>query len=50
MKHSSIYTKNGDAGFTGLFSGEVLEKSHLVFDALGNVDELNSALGLVKDN
>lgn len=41
-----IYTKTGDAGTTGLFSGERVGKGHSLVEAYGTVDELNSALGL----
>ncbi|PHN03800.1 cob(I)yrinic acid a,c-diamide adenosyltransferase [Flavilitoribacter nigricans] len=44
-----IYTKTGDLGETGLFGGRRLSKSHLRIDAYGTVDELNSHLGLVRD-
>lgn len=40
-----IYTKTGDAGKTGLFSGERVLKSHARIEAYGDVDELNSILG-----
>jgi cob(I)alamin adenosyltransferase len=40
-----IYTKTGDAGKTGLFSGERVPKSHARIEAYGDVDELNSILG-----
>ena len=45
-----IYTKTGDKGETGLFGGKRLPKSHLRIEAYGTVDELNSYLGLLKDN
>jgi cob(I)alamin adenosyltransferase len=44
-----IYTKTGDLGDTGLFGGRRLSKSHLRIEAYGTVDELNSHLGLVRD-
>ena len=42
-----IYTKTGDGGQTGLFSGKRVSKASLQVDAYGEVDELNSWLGLV---
>ncbi len=42
-----IYTKTGDAGETGLFSGLRVSKSSLHVTAYGEVDELNSCLGVV---
>jgi cob(I)alamin adenosyltransferase len=41
-----IYTKTGDAGETGLFGGQRVGKDHVRVDAYGDVDELNSAIGL----
>jgi cob(I)alamin adenosyltransferase len=42
-----IYTKTGDRGDTGLFGGGRVPKDHVRVDAYGEVDELNSTLGLV---
>ncbi len=41
-----IYTKKGDKGETGLPGGRRLPKSEPVFDVLGNLDMVNSAIGL----
>src|SRR3954451_5428998 len=41
-----IYTKTGDRGETGLFGGGRVPKDHVRVDAYGEVDELNSTLGL----
>ena len=41
-----IYTKTGDRGETGLFGGGRVAKDHVRVDAYGEVDELNSTLGL----
>lgn len=43
-----IYTKTGDAGETGLFGGGRVPKDDARVAAYGDVDELNSALGLVR--
>lgn len=43
-----IYTKTGDAGQTGLFSGERVSKAHPLVNTYGTVDELNSVLGLAR--
>lgn len=43
-----IYTKTGDDGTTSLFSGGRVLKTHLRVESYGTVDELNSALGLVR--
>jgi cob(I)alamin adenosyltransferase len=44
-----IYTKTGDEGTTALFGGQRLPKSDLRIDAYGTIDELNSHLGLLRD-
>ena len=44
-----IYTKTGDEGKTSLFGGTRVKKSNLRIDAYGTVDELNSFLGLIRD-
>src|SRR5262249_44233137 len=43
---SKIYTRTGDKGTTSLFSGQRVSKDHPFIEALGSVDEGNSALGL----
>lgn len=41
-----IYTRTGDEGTTSLFSKERVSKNNPIIDAIGSVDEGNSALGL----
>jgi cob(I)alamin adenosyltransferase len=43
-----IYTRTGDEGETGLFGGGRVPKDHPRVAAYGDVDELNSALGVVR--
>jgi cob(I)alamin adenosyltransferase len=43
-----IYTRTGDQGDTGLFGGGRVPKSHPRVAAYGDVDELNSLLGVVR--
>lgn len=43
-----IYTRTGDQGDTGLFGGGRVPKNHPRVAAYGDVDELNSALGVVR--
>ena len=44
-----IYTKTGDKGTTGLIGGSRVSKDHLRIESYGTVDELNSYIGLIKD-
>lgn len=45
---SKIYTRKGDKGSTGLSNGTRVNKSHLRIQCIGEIDELNSTLGIVK--
>lgn len=45
-----IYTKGGDKGKTSLLGGTRVSKAHLRIDAYGNVDELNSWIGVLRDH
>ncbi len=49
MKHrlTRITTRTGDSGTSGLADGSRLAKSEPVFIAMGDIDELNSVLGIV---
>jgi cob(I)alamin adenosyltransferase len=44
---SKIYTKKGDLGRSSLMYTRDIPKNNSVFEALGNIDELNSFLGLM---
>lgn len=44
-----IYTKTGDTGTTALFGGKRISKSDLRIETYGTIDELNSYIGLVRD-
>ncbi|HEY1007003.1 MAG TPA: cob(I)yrinic acid a,c-diamide adenosyltransferase, partial [Sphingobacteriaceae bacterium] len=44
-----IYTKTGDKGETSLIGGTRVPKYHLRIETYGTVDELNSYLGLIRD-
>ena len=45
---TSIYTKTGDQGETGLFGGGRVAKDDPRVEAYGEVDELNAALGVAR--
>ena len=45
---SKIYTRTGDAGTTGLGDGSRVAKDDLRIAALGDVDELNSSVGVLR--
>ena len=44
-----VYTKTGDKGQTSLFGGKRVPKHHIRIEAYGTVDELNSYIGLIRD-
>jgi len=44
-----VYTKTGDKGTTALFGGTRVPKHHIRIDSYGTVDELNSYIGLIRD-
>ncbi|MGL2964850.1 cob(I)yrinic acid a,c-diamide adenosyltransferase [Flavobacterium sp. RSB2_4_14] len=44
-----IYTKTGDTGTTALFGGTRVPKHHIRIESYGTVDELNSHIGLIRD-
>ena len=44
---SKIYTRTGDAGETGLGDGRRVSKDHPRVEAIGEVDTLNSQIGLL---
>eukprot|EP00033_Pygsuia_biforma_P004117 GCRY01004514.1.p1 GENE.GCRY01004514.1~~GCRY01004514.1.p1 ORF type:complete len:180 (-),score=21.61 GCRY01004514.1:733-1272(-) len=47
---SSIYTKKGDKGEASLFTGEKRKKHSQIFHGIGEVDELNSFIGLAQSD
>ncbi|MBN8848928.1 MULTISPECIES: cob(I)yrinic acid a,c-diamide adenosyltransferase [unclassified Sphingomonas] len=45
VKLNKIYTRTGDAGTTGLVDGSRVSKADARMQAIGDVDEANSAIG-----
>src|SRR3954466_12027742 len=45
---AKIYTRTGDEGETSLLGGRRVRKDDLRIEAIGSVDELNAALGVVR--
>lgn len=43
-----IYTRTGDKGDTGLVGGRRISKDDLLIRAIGDVDELNAAIGVAR--
>lgn len=48
MIKAAVYTRTGDKGTTGLYTGERVSKHSLRVEAYGTVDEITSALGLAR--
>ena len=48
LKKSKLYTKTGDTGLTSLYNGSRERKDSEYFSCLGDLDELNCNLGMVK--
>ena len=44
---TKIYTRTGDQGKTGLADGSRVDKFHARIESLGNIDELNSIIGII---
>ena len=45
---SKIYTRTGDDGTTGMADGSRVSKADDLFSVMGDIDELNSHIGLVR--
>ena len=43
-----IYTRKGDKGKTGLFNGERVDKDNIRIECNGELDEVNSNIGLLR--
>ena len=49
LSKMKVYTKTGDSGTTALFGGTRVSKHHIRIESYGTVDELNSHIGLIRD-
>ncbi len=45
-----IYTKHGDCGLSSTISASAIPKDDIIFELLGNLDELGSCLGVARCN
>ena len=50
IRINRVYTRAGDKGFTGLVGGRRVSKACHLVEAYGDIDELNSVLGCVKEH
>lgn len=48
IEFSTVTTRSGDKGDSGTYSGERYRKDDTIFEAVGELDMLNSYIGLVK--
>ncbi|MCA1753661.1 MAG: cob(I)yrinic acid a,c-diamide adenosyltransferase [Spirochaeta sp.] len=48
IEFDKVTTRGGDRGESGLYNGERRSKHDMLFEALGDVDELTAALGIVR--
>jgi cob(I)alamin adenosyltransferase len=49
LREMKVYTKTGDLGETSLLGGSRVSKAELQIESYGTVDELNSYIGLIRD-
>ena len=49
MRITRVYTRTGDGGSTRLVGGQKVSKNHIRIVAFGEIDELNSVLGQIRE-
>tara|TARA_B100000674_G_scaffold451644_1_gene422588 strand:- start:3358 stop:3933 length:576 start_codon:yes stop_codon:yes gene_type:complete len=49
LREMKVYTKTGDLGETSLLGGSRISKAELQIESYGTIDELNSYIGLIRD-
>jgi len=49
IKINRVYTRSGDKGETALVGGKRVKKNNLRVECYGNIDELNSVIGIVRE-
>ena len=50
MSTFKIYTKTGDNGTSALYTGDRFDKTHVVFECLGAIDEISANIGLAREH
>jgi len=50
IKKSKLYTKTGDKGTTSLYNGDRVLKNSIFCNAVGDIDELSSVLGVLYED
>ena len=48
-KKAAVYTRTGDKGTTGLYTGERVSKCSTRVESYGNLDEITSAMSMMAD-
>lgn len=48
LSFNKVTTRGGDRGESSLYSGQRLRKDDIIFELLGDLDELSSTLGIVR--